>query len=186
MRASAGGASSLPPEAIAFASRMFDAARTGQTEVFQQALPAGLPANLTNDKGDTLVSLYAFFLAAFRRRVPFQPRESNLCNTGLKPIVRAQVMLAAYHGHAELVSLLLAQGAEPNTLNDRGQSPLAGAVFKNEEKVVDALLEGGADPEWGDPSAMEALELFKMEGWRGKFEAASGRGKMKESRSDGA
>ena len=47
---------SLPPEAIAFAARMFDAARTGQLDVFQQALPAGLPVNMTNDKGDTLVN----------------------------------------------------------------------------------------------------------------------------------
>src|SRR4051812_43351380 len=47
--------SELPPEAIAFAGRMYDAARTGQIEVFEQALPAGLPPNLTNDKGDTLV-----------------------------------------------------------------------------------------------------------------------------------
>lgn len=47
--------SSLPPEAIALASRMFDAARAGQMDIFQQALPAGLPVNMTNDKGDSLV-----------------------------------------------------------------------------------------------------------------------------------
>lgn len=47
--------SSLPPEAIEFAGRMYDAARSGQKDVFEQALPAGLPANMTNEKGDTLV-----------------------------------------------------------------------------------------------------------------------------------
>ena len=47
--------SSLPPEALAFAARMFDAARNGQMDVFEQALPAGLPPNLTNEKGDSLV-----------------------------------------------------------------------------------------------------------------------------------
>ncbi len=45
------------PEIIAFASRMYDAARKGDTAVFEQALPAGLPPNMTNDKGDTLVCL---------------------------------------------------------------------------------------------------------------------------------
>jgi hypothetical protein len=45
----------LPPEAIAFASKMYDAARAGQMDIFQQALPAGLPANMTNEKGDSLV-----------------------------------------------------------------------------------------------------------------------------------
>lgn len=49
------GNSELPPEAIAFATRMYDAARSGQMDVFQQALPAGLPANMMNDKGDSLV-----------------------------------------------------------------------------------------------------------------------------------
>lgn len=49
----------------------------------------------------------------------------------------AQLMLAAYHGHAQLVKLLLDHGADPNSLNDRGQSPLAGAVFKLESDVVD-------------------------------------------------
>lgn len=49
-------ADELPPEAIALATRFFDAARHGQMDIFEQALPRGLPANLTNDKGDTLVS----------------------------------------------------------------------------------------------------------------------------------
>lgn len=46
----------LPPEAIALAGKFFDAARHGQMEIFEQGLPAGLPPNLTNDKGDSLVS----------------------------------------------------------------------------------------------------------------------------------
>lgn len=49
------GSGSLPPEAIAFAGRMYDAARAGNVETFQQALPAGLPPNMTNEKGDSLV-----------------------------------------------------------------------------------------------------------------------------------
>jgi len=46
-------------------------------------------------------------------------------------------MLASYHGHAALAQLLLQHGADPNRLNDRGQSPLAGAVFKGEETVIE-------------------------------------------------
>ena len=49
-------------------------------------------------------------------------------------------MLAAYHGHADLVHLLIQHGADPNRLNDRGQSPLAGAVFKKEDEVIQASL----------------------------------------------
>jgi hypothetical protein len=49
-------------------------------------------------------------------------------------------MLAAYHGHAELVKLLMQHGADPNRINDRGQSPLAGAVFKKEEAVIEVCI----------------------------------------------
>merc|ERR1712054_420221 len=84
--------SSIPPEAIALAGRMYNAARQGDMAILGQALPAGLPPNMTNEKGDTLL------------------------------------MLAAYHGHADTVRLLVQHGADPNRLNDRGQSPLAGAL----------------------------------------------------------
>jgi hypothetical protein len=59
-------AADLPPEAIAFATRMYDAARAGQIDIFQQALPAGLPANMTNEKGDSLVGDGILFLVSFR------------------------------------------------------------------------------------------------------------------------
>lgn len=70
-------------------------------------------------------------------------------------------MLSTYHGHAPLSRLLISHGADPNRLNDRGQSPLAGAVFKNEKEIVDLLLQAGADVDLGRPSAWEAVELFK-------------------------
>ncbi len=72
-------------------------------------------------------------------------------------------MLAAYHGHADAVEALLARGADPNRLSDRGQSPLAGAVFKAEPAVVRALLAGCADPEAGHPSAIETARMFGNE-----------------------
>ena len=48
----------LPAEAHAFAGRMYDAARDGQMDIFEAALRAGLPANMTNDKGNSLVSCH--------------------------------------------------------------------------------------------------------------------------------
>jgi len=126
-------AEQLPPEALALASRLFEAARKGQMDIFEQALPRGLSPNMTNDKGDSLI------------------------------------MLSAYHGHAALVSLLIQHGADPNRLNDRGQSPLAGAVFKDERTVIEALLAGNADPAIGQPSALDACEVFKQEEFAGMF-----------------
>lgn len=89
-------------------------------------------------------------------------------------------MLATYHGHAELARILLAHGADPNRLNDRGQSPLAGALFKGEDEVVEVLLQhcgatgmvtGYADVDIGHPSAWDCMTLFrKEEAWHAKFE----------------
>lgn len=70
-------------------------------------------------------------------------------------------MLAAYHGHADTVSLLLSKSSDPNVTNDRGQTPIAGAVFKGYEDVVKALVEGGADANTGQPSAVNAARMFR-------------------------
>ncbi|KAH7029274.1 ankyrin repeat-containing domain protein [Microdochium trichocladiopsis] len=137
-----GASDPIPPQVIELASRMYDAARSGNTLLLEQALAAGLPPNLTNDRGDSLL------------------------------------MLAAYHGHADLVQLLIQHGADPNRINDKGQSPLAGAVFKNEDAVIECLLAGGADPDHGRPSALQCLDMFKLEDkWLEKFQQAKGKGK---------
>lgn len=69
-------------------------------------------------------------------------------------------MLAAYAGHAELVRDLVQRGADPNRLNDLGQSPVAGAVFKREDEVVRVLMEAGADPRAGEPNAIASARMF--------------------------
>jgi ankyrin repeat protein len=85
-------------------------------------------------------------------------------------------MLSTYHGHLALSRLLLSHNADPNRLNDRGQSPLAGAVFKGEGEIVNLLLESGADVDLGRPSAAEAVDLFKKTDEYGtKFQEARDR-----------
>lgn len=77
------------------------------------------------------------------------------------PAGNTLLMLAAYHGHAELVRDLAGRGADVDALNDRGQSPLAGAVFKGEADVVTVLLDAGADPDAGHPTARATAEMFE-------------------------
>jgi hypothetical protein len=124
----------LPPEALALATRLFTAARQGQLDIFQ---------------------------AAFSHSSSTQTPTANIANL-TNPSGNTLLMLASYHGHTPLVRLLLQHGADPNRLNDRGQSPLAGVVFKNERECVEVLLAGGADPELGEPSAIEACRVFGM------------------------
>jgi uncharacterized protein len=115
-----------PPDRqlVEIAHACFDFARGGETDRLRAYIEHGVPANLTDAVGNTLL------------------------------------MLAAYHGHAETVSALLALGAEPDRTNDRGQSPLAGAIFNGAEDVVRTLLAAGADPEVGTPSARATAQIF--------------------------
>src|SRR3954469_13492601 len=93
------------PEVLQLAAQAFDLARQGDAAKLAAYVDAGVPGDLSNERGDTLL------------------------------------MLAAYHSHAEAVRVLLARGAEPNGVSERGQTPLSGAVFKDAQDVIDALLE---------------------------------------------
>lgn len=46
--------------------------------------------------------------------------------------------------------------------NDRGQSALAAAVFRKNAEAVRALLDAGADPAHGNPSAVETARFFDL------------------------
>lgn len=72
------------------------------------------------------------------------------------------VMLAAYHGHAQTVRALLAQGARGDDRGARGLSPLDGAAFHGFVDVIDALVggaggAGGVDVDGAGPDGRTAL-----------------------------
>ena len=48
------------PEVVELATKIFDLARRGETEALVAYVDAGVPANLTNDRGDSLVMLAAY------------------------------------------------------------------------------------------------------------------------------
>lgn len=51
-------------------------------------------------------------------------------------------------------------------------------MISKSDRTHQVLLEGGADPDHGTPSAMETVTLFNQEEtWKAKFENAPGRGK---------
>lgn len=89
-------------------------------------------------------------------------------------------MLASYHGHTSLVQRMLALPNPPDTnqLNGRGQSILAGVLFKGHSDLIPILLEAGADPLAGQPNAEDSAKMFNK--WddqlKAAFEGARGRG----------
>ncbi|EEI17129.1 ankyrin repeat domain-containing protein [Corynebacterium lipophiloflavum] len=73
------------------------------------------------------------------------------------------LMLATYAGHLELARGLVERGANVDKLNARGQSPLAGVIFKKEDEIVELLLHAGADPRAGHPDAIATARMFGRE-----------------------
>ncbi len=116
----------LTPEELAFVQSAFDHARHGDLGALVEVLDAGVPVNLTNGAGDTLL------------------------------------ILAAYHVHPEVVSELVARGADHGRVNDNGQTALAAAVFRRHASIVTLLLDAGADPEKGPRSAVEIADFFDL------------------------
>ena len=72
------------------------------------------------------------------------------------------LMLAAYHGHAEAVKVLLEFKADPLIDNDKNQLPIAGAAFKGNLPVVKALIEGGTPVEAASSDGRTALMMAAM------------------------
>jgi ankyrin repeat protein len=103
-------AEELDEETLAFAHRMFEHAREGRTAELIANVAAGLPVDLTNDKGDTLLILAAYHahldtVAALLSHGADPARTNDRGQTALAA--------AAFRRSTETVTALLAAGADP-------------------------------------------------------------------------
>ncbi|MGI5336712.1 ankyrin repeat domain-containing protein [Streptomyces sp. CA-181903] len=98
------------PEVLQLAAKVFDLARHGDTDTLAAYVDAGVPPNLTNDRGDTLVMLAAYHghprtVAALLDRGA-DPNRAN--DRGQTPLAGA-----VFKSEDEVVRLLVAHGADP-------------------------------------------------------------------------
>ncbi|MEN3534272.1 ankyrin repeat domain-containing protein [Microbispora sp. ZYX-F-249] len=97
------------PELEEFATRLFDLARSGRTEALCAYVDAGVPVNLRNQKGDTLLMLAAYHgHAATVRALGERGADPDLAND------RGQTPLAGavFKKEPEVVRALLELGAD--------------------------------------------------------------------------
>jgi ankyrin repeat protein len=123
----------IDPGVIELAGRVFDLARGGQTEELAAYLDAGVPVNLTNDKGDTLLILAAYHghpdtVAALLERGADHSRANDRGQTALAAAVFKQ--------SAETVTRLVEAGADPDA---GGPSARATAAFFELPVMIELL-----------------------------------------------
>ncbi|CAL9452631.1 hypothetical protein SUDANB171_02460 [Streptomyces sp. enrichment culture] len=98
------------PEVLQLAAKIFDLARDGDTDTVAAYVDAGVPPNLSNDKGDTLLMLAAYHGHARTVEALLQrgadPGRAN--DRGQTPLAGA-----VFKGETEVVRTLVAAGADP-------------------------------------------------------------------------
>src|SRR6478752_606195 len=98
------------PEVVELATKIFDLARQGGTEALVAYVDAGVPANLTNDRGDSLVMLAAYHghAEAVRALLERGAEADRVNDRGQTPLAGA-----VFKGEEAVIRVLLAVGADP-------------------------------------------------------------------------
>jgi uncharacterized protein len=146
---------------IAFASEVFDVARRGDAAMLDALLTKGVPPNLRNDKGDSLVMLASYHGHADAVRVLLEHKaDPNLRNdNGQTPIAGA-----AFKGFADVVTTLLDHGADVEGASPDGRTALMIAAMFNRVEMVEMLIARGANPDARDANGFSARDAAEKMG----------------------
>ncbi|MFC5462735.1 ankyrin repeat domain-containing protein [Massilia niabensis] len=145
----------LDEDTLAFVRRVFQYARTGAAGELSTLLGQGLPPNLRNERGDSLLMLacYHGHPEAARALLGGGADPEILNDAGQTPLAAA-----AFKGDAACVSLLLAHGAGVDNAGPNGKTALMIAAMFNRVEIARLLLEHGADALVLDAAGMSIRE----------------------------
>jgi ankyrin repeat protein len=131
-----GASAALDDETLAFAHRMFDLARDGRADELAAYVDAGLPPNLTNDNGDTLLILAAYHgsPAAVTALLDRGADHARLNDRG-----QSALDAATFRHSADAVRTLLDAGAGPHLGR---QFAVATATFFELPEMLEVLTAG--------------------------------------------
>lgn len=151
----------LDDETVAFAGRLFQYARMGHAAELAELFGQGLPANLRNDKGDSLLMLAAYNGQVETTRVILEAGgDPELANDrGQTPLAGA-----AFKGETEIAKLLLAHGAAVDGTSDGSRTALMTAAMFDRTEIVGLLLAHGADPDVREASGKTAADMAEAMG----------------------
>ncbi|WP_406859635.1 ankyrin repeat domain-containing protein [Streptomyces sp. HUAS MG47] len=100
----------VDPEVVELAAKVFDLARHGDTDTLAAYVDAGVPVELTNDRGDSLLMLAAYHghAAAVTALLARGADADRANDRGQTPLAGA-----VFKGADDVVRALLAGGANP-------------------------------------------------------------------------
>ncbi|MDB5827850.1 MAG: hypothetical protein JWQ73_2070 [Variovorax sp.] len=148
-------------EYIEFAQEVFQLARAGDALTLSRLLQKGLPPNMSNHKGDTLLMLAAYHGQVEATKV--------LLEAGAEPdryndMAQTPLGGAAFKGYQGIVELLLSHGAQAGFAPPGGKTPLMFAAMFNRLEIVKALLAQGIDVHATSSDGLSALDLAQSMG----------------------
>jgi ankyrin repeat protein len=145
-------------------------ARTGDTALLESMVSAGMPVNLEDHAGNTLLMLacYNHHLETARMQLAAGAEVDRRNRRGQTPLGGV-----AFKGFPEIARLLLSYGAAVDADNGRGMTPLMFAEMFGRTDVADVLREAGANAKtrnrYGLTSGVLARTAFI---WRGLMRLA--------------
>ena len=145
----------IDPQLIELAHEVFELARRGDANMLAAVIEKGVPPNLRNDKGDSLVMLAAYHGHEDAvRKLLEQGADPNLRNNnGQTPIAGA-----AFKGFKSIIEILLDHGADVEGASPDGRTALMVAAMFNRMDIVDLLISRGANPQARDAGGNSAAD----------------------------
>lgn len=165
MQANDANAPATPAElddaTLAWVRQVFQHARAGAAEPLGTLLAQGLPPNLRNERGDSLLMLACYHGHHDAARVLLEHgADPQLMNDASQTPLHG----AAFKGDLAVTSLLLEHGALPDHAGPSGKTALMFAVMFNRVEIARLLIERGADPARRDADGVSALDAARRMG----------------------
>jgi ankyrin repeat protein len=151
----------IDPKLIELAHEVFELARRGDATMLATVIEKGVPPNLRNEKGDSLLMLASYHghVDAVRALVERGADPDLRNDNGQSPIAGA-----AFKGYKEVIETLLAHGADVEGASPDGRTALMIAAMFNRTEIVDLLIAHGADPQARDATGVTPLDAANRMG----------------------
>lgn len=138
-----------------------DCARSGDSRLLAAMIDAGMPVNLSDAKGNSLLMLAAYHghEETVRMLISHSAELDRRNDHGQTPLGGV-----AFKGNQKLTKLLVESGADMNGDNGGGRTPLMFSAMFGHKEIVAYLIEAGADTKSQTVFGVSAQQIARITG----------------------